>query len=144
MKKSTPLLTILLTMSLLTYSQEILKSTETTKTVTDYRVSGTGINTVNHIYADLKACNELADSLESEIKTAKLIIKDRQRYSDQADDQIANLTAQYQEQKNISDLKEKELKKAKRKNKLSKVLGYIGIPAGFLGGILAGVYAGGS
>lgn len=105
-------------------------------------VSLSQTNSYNHAFQDLKACNKLADSLWSNISTLQLRINDDNRYMKDADEQVFKLTQQFQEQKVIVDLKDKQLKREVRNKKLSKLVSYIGIPVAFIAGGYIGVMAG--
>ena len=92
---------------------------------TVYTVSSEAINTVNHIIVDLKACNELADSLWSEIETRHRIEANDNKIIDSQQIQIYNLQSQIKETNTIIDLTDKQLKRANRKIKFQKILLYI-------------------
>lgn len=70
---------------------------------------------------DLRVCNELADSLSSEIKTMQLVNENDNKIIDWQDLQIFNLQKQNKEQKIISDLSDKQLKRSNIKNRTLKI-----------------------
>ncbi len=116
------MLLMLLTPSL--YSQGILPDIIVTKTGdTACLVSLSTIKIYNHVYADLEACNELADSLFSEIQTHDRIEIQNQKIIDDSEIQIANLEGQVKEKVIQSDLSAKQLKRANRKLKVAKFIG---------------------
>lgn len=107
------LLSLLLSSSI--YSQKTSSTTQKTDSTLAFSVSKEAIRTVNHIVIDLKACNELADSLKSEIVTHELISINDNKIIDRQDLQINNLQEQNKEMQTIIDLTDKQSKRKDRK-----------------------------
>lgn len=102
-------------------------------------VSLSDIYAYDHVFSDLKSCNELADSLFSRIKNYELVAKDNEKYLANYEKDILSLNKEIQDRQKIQVLTDKQLKKANRNNNLLKFglisistvavleLGYIGI-----------------
>jgi hypothetical protein len=106
----------------------MLSTIKTTEKDSMVLVSLSDVYAYNHVFVDLKACNELADSLSSQIKNYVLIANDNEKYLANSDKQILNLNQEIQQRQIIQLLTDKQLKKANRNNKLLK-FGLISVSA---------------
>ena len=143
MKLHTKILAILLLANLICFSQETLLITEITGNDTVYTVSETDIETHNHAFADLKSCNDLADSIYSELQTSQELNQVNELIIENYKQSEINLQSQLKEKGVSNDLLNSENKGSHKAIKWLKLqrnvlacaltasVAYIGIKSAF-------------
>jgi hypothetical protein len=133
MKKSILILTTLILLSHTGYSQPTSNTTKPIGDTTRLNVSNDEINIVNHIIVDLKACNEVADSLKSNIDNyKKLQIKDAQTIKAYQVDSL-NLENQLAQERILKESYKKGEKRGRWIKSIAYSLGVVAIvEAGYI------------